>query len=111
MREGLLKALAGVASEIVLCDDGRDYLAVLAWPVKGATLDAAVERLRAFNAAGHGNGATVRRVRFLASPPNADANEISDKGTINRRAVLDARSADVAALYADPPGDGVGIVA
>ena len=111
LREGLLKALAGVASEIVLCDDGRDYLALLAWPVAGATLDTVTERLRAFNAAQRGSGAMVRRVRLLASPPNVDAHEISDKGTINRRAVLDARSADVAALYAEPPGAGVGVVA
>jgi feruloyl-CoA synthase len=110
LREGLLKALAGVASEVVLCDDGRDYLAVLAWPAAGAALETAVERLRAFNAAQHGNAATVRRIRFLASPPSADANEISDKGTINRRAVIDGRSDDVAALYAEPPGVGVGVV-
>jgi feruloyl-CoA synthase len=111
LREELLKALAGVASEVVLCDDGRDYLAVLVWPVANATLDAVTDRLSAFNAAQRGSGALVRRIRLLTSPPSADANEISDKGTINRRAVLDARNADVAALYADPPGDGVGIVA
>ncbi|MBC7506198.1 MAG: AMP-binding protein, partial [Sandarakinorhabdus sp.] len=97
LREGLLKALAGVASEVVLCDDGRDYLALLAWPVAGAALDAVTERLSAFNAAQRGSGATIRRVRLLTSPPSADANEISDKGTINRRAVLDHRGAEVAA--------------
>ena len=110
LREGLLKALAGVATEVVLADDGRDYLTLLAWPVAGATLAEAVERLRAFNAGQQGGSATVRRVRLLASPPNVDANEISDKGTINRRAVLDGRAADVAALYAEPPGEGVGVV-
>lgn len=111
LRERLLKALAGVASEVVLCDAGRDYLALLVWPVAAATLDSVTDRLSAFNAAQRGSGAVVRRVRLLTSPPRADANEISDKGTINRRAVLDARDADVAALYAEPPGDGTGIVA
>lgn len=111
LREGLLKALAGVASEVVLCDDGRDYLTLLAWPVAGATLESAIERLRAFNAAQHGSGAIVRRVRLLATPPSADANEISDKGTINRRAVLDNRAAEVDALYAEPPGPGTGVTA
>ncbi len=110
LREGLLKALAGVASEVVLADDGRDYLTLLAWPVAGATLADVTERLRAFNAGQRGGSATVRRVRFLASPPSVDANEISDKGTINRRAVLDTRVADVDALYAEPPGADVGVV-
>ena len=38
---------------------------------------------------------------LLETPPTADANEISDKGTINRRAVLDNRKSQVNALFAD----------
>lgn len=43
-------------------------------------------------------------MKLLTSPPTADAHEISDKGTINRRAVLDHRTADVDALFTDTPG-------
>jgi hypothetical protein len=32
---------------------------------------------------------------------------VSDKATINRRAVIDNRMAQVEALYAEPPGPGV----
>jgi len=110
LRDGLLKALAGLVGEVVLADDGCDYLTVLAWGTPAASLDAVVERLRGFNAGQHGGSATVRRVLLLDTPPSVDANEISDKGTINRRAVLDNRQAAVAALYADPPGAGVGVV-
>jgi feruloyl-CoA synthase len=110
LRDGLLKALAGFVGEVVLADDGRDYLTVLAWGTPAATLDAVVERLRAFNAGQRGGSATVHRVMLLDTPPAVDANEISDKGTINRRAVLDNRRAAVAALYAEPPGPGVGVV-
>ena len=39
----------------------------------------------------------------MAEPPSIDANEITDKGYINQRAVLDRRAALVARLFA--PGD------
>ena len=109
-RDGLLKALAGLVGEVVLADDGRDYLTLLAWPAPGATLAAVVERLRAFNTGQRGGSATIRRVVLLDRPPSANANEISDKGTINRRAVVDNRVAELQALYADPPGPGVAVV-
>lgn len=107
LREGLLKALDGLVSEVVLADDGRPYLGLLAWPRPGATLAAVTNELAAFNAGQRGGSARVRRVRLLQSPPDSAAHEISDKGTINRRAALDNRHEDVAALFADTPGDGV----
>ena len=110
LREGLLKALVGQVGEVVLAADGRDYLGLLAWGTPAASLDAVVERLRVFNAGQRGGSATVRRVMLLDTAPSVDANEISDKGTINRRAVLDHRAAAVDALYAEPPGPGVGVV-
>ena len=45
----------------------------------------------------------MRRCLLLAEPPSAGAHELSDKGTVNRRAVLERRRADVARLYAEPP--------
>ncbi|WP_286851473.1 hypothetical protein, partial [Hydrogenophaga sp. 70-12] len=44
------------------------------------------------------------RAAVLDEPPNADAGEITDKGYLNQRAVLQRRAARVAALYADAPG-------
>jgi feruloyl-CoA synthase len=44
---------------------------------------------------------------LLQDPPNPGAHELSDKGTINRSAVLARRGPDVERLYADPPGPGV----
>jgi feruloyl-CoA synthase len=43
----------------------------------------------------------------LTSPPSIDAGEITDKGYVNQRATLEHRTAEVAALYANPPGAGV----
>lgn len=110
LREQLLGALDGLVSDLVLADDSRPYLALLAWPKAGATLEAVVARVRAFNSGALGGTSRIQRVMLLDRPPSVDAHELSDKGSINRRAVLDGRSDDVARLFAEPYGDGVGIV-
>ena len=42
----------------------------------------------------------ITRVALLSEPPSIDANEITDKGYINQRAVLECRSETVKELYA-----------
>ena len=61
----------------------------------------ALERL----AAETGAGSSTHPVRALvmSEPPSIDANEITDKGYINQRAVLERRAALVERLHADPP--------
>lgn len=110
LRESLLKALSEEIAELVLADDSRPFLGLLVWPKPGATLEGIVEKLRVFNAGQRGGSATVRRVKLMTSPPAADRHEISDKGTINRRAVLDHRQADVDALFAEMVGADVAVV-
>ena len=124
MREAALQALAPLAAEVVLCDDNRPWLGVLAWPsaagiksaldmevaealTSGALAQAARERLAAHNALAHGASDRIARLAFLTTPPDPNAHEVSDKATINRRAVIDNRKAQVDALYAEPPGPGV----
>jgi feruloyl-CoA synthase len=106
LRDQLLKALSDEIAELVLADDGRPYLGLLAWPKPGVTLDQVAAALREFNKDKKGGSARIRRVRLLSDPPSADNHEISDKGTINRRAVLDHRTAEVDALFADEPPAG-----
>jgi feruloyl-CoA synthase len=113
LRDALLKALAPLVGEIVLCDDSREFLTLLAWPAAGISadlLEQIVSRLREFNRGQQGGSATVRRVALLYQPPNVDAHEISDKGTINRRAVIDHRHAIVERLYVASPDADIGIV-
>ena len=43
------------------------------------------------------------RAALLAEPASLDVGEMTDKGSINQRAVLAHRTAAVQALYADPP--------
>jgi feruloyl-CoA synthase len=55
--------------------------------------------------AAHATGSSNRVVRamLLADEPSIDSSEITDKGSLNQRAVLKHRTEAVAALYADPP--------
>jgi feruloyl-CoA synthase len=64
-------------------------------------LRAAMKKL----AAETGTGSSTHPVRALvmSEPPSIDANEITDKGYINQRAVLERRAAWVEMLHADPP--------
>jgi feruloyl-CoA synthase len=113
LRAALLEALDPLVSDVVLCDDDREFLTLLAWPTAHASdqpLGTIVNRLRDFNRTQQGASAIIRRVALLDRPPNVDAQEISDKGTINRRAVIDGRHEIVSRLYAAEPDDGIGIV-
>lgn len=107
LRDGLIKALSPLVLDLVLCDDGRPYLGLMLWPTPGADAGEIEARLRAFNGAQHGGAARIKRALLLKDPPSANAHEISDKGTINRRAVIDRRASEVDRLYADAPDEGV----
>ncbi len=110
LREALLKALAGTVRELVLADDGRPVLGMLAWAAPGVSLDAVAQALARFNAGQHGASTRIARVTLLASPPDPARHELSDKGSINRRAVLDNRADVVEALFATPPGPDVRVL-
>ena len=56
-----------------------------------------------FAAPGRGTSTRIVRALLLAEPPSLDRGEMTDKGSINQRAVLAHRSALVEELYADPP--------
>ena len=57
------------------------------------------------NAASAGSSHRVARLLVLAEPPSIDANEITDKGYLNQRAVLERRAASVEQLYAEGDGE------
>ena len=62
------------------------------------------ERLTEFARSATGSATRISRLVLLAEPPDLDKGEVTDKGSINQRAVLKERSIQVAALYADAPG-------
>ena len=61
------------------------------------------EGLATHNAANPGSSTRITRVLLMAAPPSIDANEITDKGYINQRAVLERRADLVKQLYGDDP--------
>jgi feruloyl-CoA synthase len=122
LRTQLLRALSPWVSELVIAGDGQASIGLLAWLNRAAVerdfgIDAAAsledagaaplraalaERLDAHNAAHPGASTRVRRCLLLAEPPNVGAHELSDKGTVNRSAVLARRAEAVERLYAEP---------
>jgi feruloyl-CoA synthase len=60
-------------------------------------------KLDGFAAASTGSSGRITRAVLLAEPASLDIGEMTDKGSINQRAVLAHRAATVEALYAEPP--------
>ncbi|HUL86750.1 MAG TPA: feruloyl-CoA synthase [Pseudolabrys sp.] len=60
------------------------------------------ELLAKFAAASSGSSTRVDRAILMADPPSMDKGEMTDKGSINQRAVLKNRAALVDELYAVP---------
>jgi feruloyl-CoA synthase len=77
---------------------------VLAHPAVRARFQEALDRVAQ---EATGSATRILRAIVLEAPPSIDSSEITDKGSINQRAVLNHRANMVAALYADPPGPDV----
>jgi len=73
---------------------------LVAAPAVRAALAAGLARHNA--ACGGASSMRIPRALFLTEPPSIDANEITDKGYINQRAVLTRRARWVERLYAEP---------
>ncbi len=58
------------------------------------------ERLAELAREATGSSTRVTRLALLSTPPSIDLGEATDKGSLNQRAVLANRAADVEALYA-----------
>jgi feruloyl-CoA synthase len=85
-----------------LCADLREDAAaaeVLARPEVRAVFR---ERLQSFAARSTGSSTRVERATLLDVPPSLEVQEITDKGSINQKAVLKNRAGLVDDLYRDP---------
>jgi feruloyl-CoA synthase len=113
LRGGLVSACGGVISDAVIAGQDQPYASALAWLNAGEAervCGGDADQLRAHLAEalarmneGEGGARRIERLLLLDEPPNMDAGEITDKGYVNQRAVLERRADHVARLYADPP--------
>ncbi len=60
-------------------------------------------RLATFAAGATGSATRIGRAIVLVEPPSLDGGEVTDKGSLNQRAILDRRRSLVDDLYADAP--------
>ena len=64
--------------------------------------DAIAKGMNSLASSAGGSSQAVRRALILLDPPSLDTGEITDKGYINQRAVLENRADQVARLYEEP---------
>jgi feruloyl-CoA synthase len=92
--------------DVVVTGEGRDGLGLLAFLTPGARdapdLREGLQRwLDALAAGGSGSSNRVERVMLMDEAPSAAHGELTDKGSLNQRAVLKRRAALVEVLYAE----------
>jgi len=125
LRARLLAQLGDLAHDVAIAGPDRDYVTALVFPnietcralcganssarpVADILSDAAV-RSRVREALEHlcrdslGISTSVARAILLDQPPSIDAQETTEKGSINQKAVLAHRASLVEALYAERP--------
>ena len=68
--------------------------------VTAAVVGHALAGLLAHNASHPASSTRVARFAFLMDPPSIEAGEITDKNSLNQRAILERRRAAVDDLYA-----------
>jgi feruloyl-CoA synthase len=120
LRAALLAALAPLAFDVVITGLNRDFLGLLIFPAMSACaaflklppganpeevtqapllVREIAERLDAHGRANPASSTRIERAVLLAVPPALDRGEITDKGSINQRAVLQHREHLVTELY------------
>ncbi len=117
LRVQLLSAAQGLLQDAVITGHDRDEIGAMVFlhpTAAGLSTAAALEALRAalrsHNAqAGTASSCRIARALILEEPPSTERGEMTDKGYINQRFVLQGRSDDVQRLYADAPAGGVAL--
>jgi feruloyl-CoA synthase len=124
LRAKILAQAAGFAQDVVIGGHDREFVTALVFPnvhlcreLGAAAGDAPLREVLShpavvarfgdvFNtlaAQSTGSSTFVARAIVLEDPPSMDAREITDKGSINQKAVLASRAAIVDELYSAPP--------
>ncbi len=121
LRTRLIGEAAPLVRDVVIAGHDRDFVTALIFPdieaCRARCPDVPMAELfQAPQIRGHfqqaidvlaaratGSANRIARAVLLIEPPSIDAGEVTDKGSINQRAVLDHRKGLVEALYAAAP--------
>jgi len=124
LRLKMIHWFAPYITDVVIAGHDRNYLAVLLVPnlepcraltnlPEGAPRSEILnheavrakftELLESFATQATGNSNRVERAMLLEEPPSLDAGEITDKGSLNQRVILDRRAVLVDELYSENP--------
>jgi feruloyl-CoA synthase len=128
LRGHFVDHFAPYARDVVFASPDRDYIGALVVPdieacrkLAGLETDATpdtivadakvramfAERLATLAAQSKGSSTRVTRLILMVEPPSMDRGEMTDKGSINQRAVLKNRAELAELLYAEPAPEAV----
>ena len=106
LRLSLIEHFGGLIRDVAITGADRAYLGGLVFPKEPekagdpAYRAALKEKLQEFAAASTGSSTRVMRLLVVDEPPSMNAGELTDKGSLNQRAVLRNRAGLVEELYA-----------
>ncbi|HXU42060.1 MAG TPA: feruloyl-CoA synthase [Burkholderiales bacterium] len=100
LRNKFIAHFAPYVRDVVIAGEGRAELAALVFPAMPFPPGKFEALLKTFESTGSSN--RIARAVVLEEPPSLDAGEMTDKGSINQKAVLKRRAGLVAELYSRP---------
>jgi len=103
LRDSFLTWCAGAAQDVVLAAPDRDYVAALIFPARGVMAADLRPLIESFARQSTGISTRICRAIVLSEPPSMDAGELTEKGSVNQKAVLRNRAALVEEVYAGSP--------
>lgn len=133
LRSKLILRGAPLIQDVVITGHDRDFIAAMVFPHINACrelcvdlpVDAGIEQvlkhhavrerfrdvLTELAATSTGSSTRIAKALLMESPPSIDRGEITDKGSINQRAVLTCRADLIESLYAESPGPDILVAA
>lgn len=110
MRAKLVDSMDGLIRDAVIVGENEAELGAMVLLSQAAqTMDQAIlhaalsEKLAAAAKDASGSATRVRRIIVLSEQPSFDRGEVTEKGSLNQRAMRSNRATSVAQLYSDDP--------
>jgi feruloyl-CoA synthase len=105
LRARFIQHFAPLVRDVVFTGEGKSDIGALVFLSGPASREELTRRLKTLENSGSSN--RITRALVLEEPPSLDAGEMTDKGSINQRAVLSRRKHRVEELYKNPPSASV----